>query len=183
MAVFAISNPKRSTIVNFPIEKISESIENIGIINKKYKLSNSTPAFHQYTFDVSEFISLGAFVDVNLNQVSDEKTEITIEVRRKIGTFDQSHEVSLANTHIENMFGLIAKITTNDISNLVQENLEKKTQSKWYNGAFGLILCAILLWPLAIYGVLKSNLSKPIKYVTWAIIIFWIIYIFLPKGS
>ena len=35
--------------------------------------------------------------------------EITIEIRRKIGAFDQAHEVSKANDHIAALFELISK--------------------------------------------------------------------------
>ena len=41
--------------------------------------------------------------------MNENKTEITIEIRRKIGSFDQAHEVTKANQHIENLFETLAK--------------------------------------------------------------------------
>ena len=72
--------------------------------NNKYKFSKANEIFNQYTFESSEFLSLGVYVDINLNKITEDKTEITVEIRRKIGTFNQSYEITNANEHIEKTF-------------------------------------------------------------------------------
>ena len=73
----------------------------------------------------TEFLSLGVYIDVNFSATSDTKTEITIEVRRKIGAFDKTYEVSQANEHIQNI------ITS--ISNGINLTEEQKQQIKLKN--------------------------------------------------
>jgi hypothetical protein len=61
-----------------------------------------------YTFGSLEFLSLGVYIDINLNSLLENKTEIIIEVRRKIGAFDKMIEVQKANKHIETLFNGIS---------------------------------------------------------------------------
>lgn len=112
MAVFAIPNPKKSTIVDFPLEKIKQSVQNISSVNNKYKFTKANEIFNQYTYEALEFLSLGIFADINLNSISENKTEITVEIRRKIGSFNQAHEVTKANEHIDKIFAAIANLTS-----------------------------------------------------------------------
>lgn len=111
MAVFAIPNPKKSIVVDFPIEKIKLSVQNINLLDDKYKLSKTNEIFNQYTFDVFEFLSVGAFVDIDFNSISESKTQINVEIRRKLGSFNQSYEITRANEHIEKIFSMIASLT------------------------------------------------------------------------
>ncbi|WP_228394781.1 TM2 domain-containing protein [Chryseobacterium arthrosphaerae] len=111
MAVFAIPNPKKILSVDFPIDKVRESVKNISVLSSKYKFNSSNEIFNQYTYESYEFLSLGVYIDINLNSVTDHKTEITIEIRRKLGTFNESHEVTHANNHIVNIINYIAQLT------------------------------------------------------------------------
>ena len=45
----------------------------------------------------------------NLSSISENKTEITVEIRRKVGSFDQSHEITNANKHIEAIVDNLSK--------------------------------------------------------------------------
>jgi hypothetical protein len=58
---------------------------------------------------------MGVFIDINLNDVGGGKTQINIEVRRKMGAFDQSYEIQQANQHIQEMFNGISNILTNGV--------------------------------------------------------------------
>ncbi|WP_241316030.1 TM2 domain-containing protein [Chryseobacterium arthrosphaerae] len=111
MAVFAIPNPKKILSVDFPIDRVRESVKNISVLSSKYKFNSSNEIFNQYTYESYEFLSLGVYIDINLNSVTDHKTEITIEIRRKLGTFNESHEVTHANNHIVNIINYIAQLT------------------------------------------------------------------------
>ena len=124
MAVFAIPNPKKSIQVDFPIEKIKKSILNIQLLNKNYKFSTSNEIFNQFTFESSEFLSVGVFLDFHLNAINENKTEINLEIRRKLGSFNQPVEITNANNHIDKLFKYIAQLTS--MSNDEIESLKQK---------------------------------------------------------
>lgn len=117
----AIPNPKKSLVIDFSMEKIKSTIEFIPLLNSKYKFSSKNEILNSYIFEALEFLSLGIFADISLSKIDDKRTEITIEIRRKIGAFDQAHEVSKANDHIAAIFELISKcivLTEQEISDL-----------------------------------------------------------------
>ena len=122
MAVFAIPNPKKSIQVDFPIERVKLSVLNISLENDKYKFSKSNEIFNQYTYEAFEFLSLGVYIDINLNKITDEKTEITVEIRRKLGTFNQSYEVTRANNHLDKIFNIIANLTIKNPQEFEEQN-------------------------------------------------------------
>jgi hypothetical protein len=105
----AISNPKKSLVIDFSIEKLKSTVEFIPLLNAKYKLNSKNEILNSYTFEALEFLSLGVFADISFSRQEESRTEITIEIRRKIGAFDQAHEVSKANDHISALFELISK--------------------------------------------------------------------------
>lgn len=142
----AVPNPKKSIVIDFPISRVSETILFIqNTKDKKYKLYNSNEVLKLYTFEALEFLSLGVYIDVHLSESTEDKTQIDIEVRRKVGAFDKSYEVSQANEHILKIFELISKcvqLTDEQIEKhqLKIENQPKKTQAK---GCVGFLLIAI----------------------------------------
>lgn len=156
MALFAIQNPKKTFTIDFGIDKVKKSVLVIPFINKKYKLNKSNDAFNQYTLDALEFLSLGVFIDFNLSSISDNKTEITIEVRRKVGSFDQSHEVTNANKHIEVLVEVLSKgimLSDNEIENLkkaevdsfIMQNQKSKNIQKRNIKIIGIIILIVIV--------------------------------------
>ena len=134
----AIANPTKKVTVEFPLSKVQEGVLNISKIYKEYKLEKQNPMFNQYTFEASEFLSLGVYIDINLSQVSDNRTEIQIEVRRKLGAFDNWVEVQNANEHIQKIIDGISKTFTGDTK-------EIKEKSKWPSVLGWVIGISILL--------------------------------------
>ncbi len=104
-----IPNPKKTVNVDYSLEKIKEAVLFIRDIDKNYTLTSYNEIFHQYTYQTTEFLSLGVFIDINLSAIGDSKTEITIEIKRKIGAFDKSYEVTLANEHIQKLITYISQ--------------------------------------------------------------------------
>jgi TM2 domain-containing membrane protein YozV len=131
MAVFAIPNPKKNLTVDFSLEKVKDSVKNISLINPQYKFSSSNEIFNHYTYESYEFLSLGVFIDINLNSISEMKTEITIEIRRKLGTFNESHEVTYANNHIVKIVNHIAQLIAMSAEDIIKLKLQhvKKSQT------------------------------------------------------
>lgn len=196
MAVFAIPNPKKTTQVDFAIDRVKLSVLNISLENNKYKFTKANEIFNQYTYEAAEFLSLGVFIDINLNKISDEKTEITIEIRRKIGTFDQSFEVTKANEHLIKVFDCIANLTAKtpeEIENLKNAQIASLTPKKhsannykntnnfsqeshssnsaWYEKTGLVVLLCIIFFPIGLYALWKnSSIAKGWKIAVTALI-------------
>src|SRR5690606_10439228 len=106
-----IPNPTKKITVDCPIDRIRMSVKMLPYYHKKYKVEKYNDTFNQYTFASSEFLSAGAFVDIHLNSVGESKTEIFTEVRRKIGSFNESQEITYANRHIDHIIDSLGKLT------------------------------------------------------------------------
>ena len=113
MALSMIPNPKKTVVIDFSIAEIKQAIVKIpSQFDKNYTLDKQNDLLNQFTFSATEFLSLGVYVDINLNYVTETKTSIEIEVRRKIGAFDQTFEVQKANQHIQKLFTGISTLLT-----------------------------------------------------------------------
>jgi len=137
----AISNPTKKVTMELSLSQVQNLVMNLPKVHKKYKLSNQNPMFNQYTFDASEFLSLGVYIDVNLNPVTETRTEINIEVRRKMGAFDNWVEVQNANEHIQKILDGLTRISKGDTKPV------KETSSWEYVVGFviGIIILSAIL--------------------------------------
>ena len=136
----AISNPTKKVVIDFSIDQVKTGIKKISQVYKKYKLEKENPMFNQYTFEASEFLSLGVYIDFNLTQISETRTEINIEVRRKLGAFDTWVEVQNANEHLQKLIdGLSTVLTTPD-----GQIKEKKETPTWVT-VLGIIIALTIL--------------------------------------
>ncbi|HMH22808.1 MAG TPA: hypothetical protein VK563_13575 [Puia sp.] len=110
----AIPNPRKSFQIDKSANEINTALENLHLYSKIYRLNKANPLLKLYTFEATERLSLGVYIDVTFAKLSDSLTEVTIEVRRKIGSFDKSWEISNANIHITNISDLLSTSLTND---------------------------------------------------------------------
>ena len=144
----AIPNPKKNLTIDFPLEKVNTGIERIHKISNKFRFVKNNPTFNQITLEVSELLSLGALVDINLSAINENRTEITIEVRRKIGTFNQAHEVTSANQYIQNLIDLISQgmnMSEDELNNLISEQKQQGVDKKKRKQKRRLIIWGIVL--------------------------------------
>jgi hypothetical protein len=109
----AIANPTKKVTIDFPISRVKDAVRNISKVYKKYTMEKENPMFNQFTLQASEFLSLGVFIDINLSEQGDNRTEINIEIRRKMGAFDEWIEVQNANQHIQNIIDALSRLLTN----------------------------------------------------------------------
>lgn len=134
MSFGMIPNPKKSVIVDFSTDEIKSTLIKLPkLYANKYTLEKQNDIMNQYTFGALEFLSLGVYIDFNLNYVSETKTNIIVEVRRKIGAFDQAFEVQKANEHIEKVFTAISYLLTNIRNNAVTVEAANHTKDVSYN--------------------------------------------------
>jgi hypothetical protein len=104
-----IPNPKKNITIDFTVAEIKSALTKVpAYFVNKFTLEKRNDMLNMYTFGTLEFLSLGVYVDINLNSLLENKTEIIIEVRRKIGAFDKMIEVQKANKHIETLFNGIS---------------------------------------------------------------------------
>jgi hypothetical protein len=137
----AIPNPTKKVTIDFPLNKVKDGILNLPKMFKKYRLEKQNPMFNQYTLDGSEFLSLGVYIDFNLTSVTDNRTDVAIEVRRKLGAFDNWVEVQNANEHIQKIMDGLSKILTSP--NVQVEQV--KESSNWLNILWWIIGLSILV--------------------------------------
>lgn len=110
----AIPNPQKTIQVEKPLGYMNLAIAHIALFTSDYKLFKAKTTLNFYTFETSEFLSLGVYIDINCSSTTESRTDVTIEIRRKVGTFNQSHEVSNANSHISKIIDLIAESVETD---------------------------------------------------------------------
>ncbi len=125
----AVPNPKKTITIDFPIKKLKETIVFIPLTKEKtFKFTSKNEVFNLYTFETTELLSLGVYIDISLSEVSENKTTIEIEVRRKIGAFDKSFEITNANSHISKIIELISLCVS--LTDEKIESLKKSTTTE-----------------------------------------------------
>jgi hypothetical protein len=104
----AIPNPTKSITIDFPIERVKNSVKNIDKRMQFCHFREGNDMFNYYKFSRNEFLSMGVFINVNLTSISNTRTQINIEITRKMGAFDEWVEVTKANKHMEETINSIA---------------------------------------------------------------------------
>ena len=151
----SIPNPKKTFTIPFAISKTFDALEIITKLNKKYKLTKLNIAFNACTLETAEFLSLGVYIDFNLTEISETKTEVNIEVRRKLGSFNESQEVTYANQHISTLTDELSNALTKsdeEIESII--NSKESRNDSWYDNNFILFLAFFIL-PIGLYGLYK----------------------------
>lgn len=171
--MFSLPNPKKTITIDFSVEQVMSAIPKIHIAsNTKYKVTEINPVFNQVTLEAMEFLSLGVYIDFNLVKKSDTSTEITIEIRRKFGTFDTEAEVTRANDHFKdlvNHLSAIIVLSPADFDKKYVKTIEGNSSKPWYTGKnvatmyiiFGIVTLPIyigfLILPLGLYARKKNK--------------------------
>ena len=114
---------KKTIIIYFPISKLNQTIVLIPQKDKTYKFTSKNDVFNLYTFEAPELVSFGVFIDISLSEISENKTTIEIEIRRKIGVLDKSHELIMQILNISKILELINLCVT-----LRDEKIESLTK-------------------------------------------------------
>ncbi len=130
----SIPNPKKTFVVDYSIAHAYETIQFIPLIDKekKYNFHSKNDILKSLVFEALEFLSLGVYIDINLTEIEETKTQIDLEIRRKVGSFDKSHEVTAANNHITkftNLISLCLGSTDEQISELREMKQKQPAQA------------------------------------------------------
>jgi hypothetical protein len=145
----AIPNPTKSITIDFPIERVKNSVKNIDKRMQFCHFREGNDMFNYYKFARNEFLSMGVFINVNLTSVSNTRTQINIEITRKIGAFDEWVEVSKANKHIEETINSIANNIQYGIPVVKTQPTQESDGGNTLSILGGLVLGALgLIWLL-----------------------------------
>jgi hypothetical protein len=135
MVLYSIPNLNESFSMEYSIPQIKDSIALIPLFDKKYRISLPDECPNRVTLESKEFLNSAVFVDFNLATIQENKTDVTLEIRRKKRSFDQHYEVTNAFIHIDKLIEQLSKaILLNDteIQKLKesQKVFEKQTLKK-----------------------------------------------------
>jgi hypothetical protein len=158
----AIPNPTKSFQVSFPLEYTYHACQHIYLFNQRYHFQKRNDVLTMVTFGAFEFLDLGAFIDIQCTPIDDKRTQINIEIRRKIGSFDQSYEVTNANKHIQNVMELISTSLSTDANvryNSVKQQQLKEQQTSTTTNSSGLGFFAWIGLIAIVIFIIKSIIN------------------------
>jgi hypothetical protein len=107
-----LPNPNKTITVNVPIEKVEEIVEYLPTHILKehlglggYYFKSKEKIFNDVVFEImgGELMSLGVIISITLSKITENSTQIDIEIRRAHGAFDRAIEVQKASEHMQNI--------------------------------------------------------------------------------
>lgn len=101
-------NPTNTLLFDKPSFDVNEAIAFIPALSSKYKLVSADPALQLYTLSGRETSSNGVYIDIRYASNHENKTEVTLAVRRKTGSFEKSSDVTMANQHLDTLVNLLS---------------------------------------------------------------------------
>jgi hypothetical protein len=140
--LLAVTIPQKEVIVDFNINDVKIALLKLPKMLNNCKIINQDDVFKKYDLQFTSFLSLGNKLSVTLTDLSEGKTKIIVDITRMIGTFNQSSEVTLANTDYTKMITALSKLLSNP--NLDQAEMTKHS-SENSNTVFNIILGVILI--------------------------------------
>jgi hypothetical protein len=152
----AIPNPQRSITLNYPVDHVTEVLNELGEVHKVmriegYTLQEKNPTILQWKFQKTEFLSLGSIIIVHLEEVGD-RTKMSVEVTRVLGAFDSWVEVQNANKHLDVIFKSVAFGLNPPTQEEIEEIQVKQENANDSNTAISVIVGVIALF--AFLGVI-----------------------------
>ena len=109
MVLYSIPHLNESFSMEYSIPQIKESIALIPLLDKKYRIALQDESPDRVTLESKEFLNSAVFVDFNLATIQENKTDVTLEIRRKKRSIDQYYEVTNAFIHIDNLIQQLLK--------------------------------------------------------------------------
>ena len=123
-----IPNPKKSFVVDLPIKDVSNMLDNflpiLREIKSGYEMFSKNKLAKIWTLEKLELLSLGVYIDISLEKVSENETRVEIEVRRKVGSFNSSFEIQMANEHISNIINAMDRANDPDTLEQYKSNVK-----------------------------------------------------------
>lgn len=149
-----IPNPKKTLTIKSSISNVVEALNQLPQTLQKvnlggYILESKQEMIDQWVFTKTEALSLGSRITVELQDKGNEQTEVTIEVSRVLGSFNQGYEVTNAMNHIKNVTNSILWYLNPETSQ-EQMDQEEKVNGQTNN----LMVLVYIIGGLAMLGVI-----------------------------
>jgi hypothetical protein len=187
----SIPNPTKSFSVNFSHEDVKKAMSNLQIYlgmadAPGYQIDHFDEAIGELRLRKTEFLSLGVVIVINANFVNETTTNISIEVQRVFGTFDQMHEVTLANRHLNLMTQTLSSLLQNPSMDVNHNSflILKKSNEK------GLTIFGLLGWIFFWYiklpiWIIKHPTMTTKKKVIWVgvVVLLFVIGLYRAKSG
>ena len=146
----AIPNPTRELTVPFTNDQVQTAMSNLS----KFLIGTEVGNYIQHEYDgvigqlellKTEFLSLGVSIMVTANAINDKQTRVFIEVRRAVGSFDKSYEVSEAKRHIDKVVKGLSTLLSNPeaINEISVEKVQEESDKATSKSVGGFVLAAI----------------------------------------
>ncbi len=115
MAEF-LPNPKKEVIANFPIAKVKEAILELPKYTKSAVFNIQSDVMNFYRFDAQGkgLFNMGMYLEISLFEFGENKTEIRLEGRRKLGWIDNALELSETTNYLIGCITLLGKVLTGE---------------------------------------------------------------------
>ena len=112
MVLYSIPHLNESFSMEYSIPQIKDSISQIPLLDKKYRIALPVESTDRVTLESKEFLNSAVFIDFNLATIQENKTDVTIEIRRNKRSFDEYYETTNTfiniNDLIEQLYKAIA---------------------------------------------------------------------------
>ena len=146
----AIPNPTRELTVPFTNDQVQTAMSNLS----KFLIGTEVGNYIQHEYDgvigqlellKTEFLSLGVSIMVTANTINDKQTRVFIEVRRAVGSFDKSYEVSEAKRHIDKVVKGLSTLLSNPeaINEISVQKVQQESDKATSKSVGGFVLAAI----------------------------------------
>ena len=107
MVLYSIPNLNECFSMEYSIPAIKDGILLIPLLDNNYRVAILVDSFDSVILETKEFLNSAVFVTFNLVPIQENKTDVTIEIRRKKRSFDKNFQGTNTFISIEN---LIAKL-------------------------------------------------------------------------
>lgn len=106
-----VPNPKREVRINYNIDSVRDAVKSLREHVKPTTLSieNDTMNFYQFEAPAKGIFSLGMYLEISLHEISENRTLIQFEGRRKLGWINSGHEVTETYNFINGCISMLGK--------------------------------------------------------------------------
>lgn len=147
-----VTNPTKTLQLEKPVTEIKSALRFISQLSPKYQLIRENRAMSLSTFEADEPFSAGVFIDVRYTKVSETRTQLQVEIYRKVGSFNANHKIAQAREHIANVLSLLSKSLSIEVAERTRLLNEAKTDAVKKDTASNAIKAVFLLIAAALLG-------------------------------
>ena len=111
--MFSVTIPQKELVVDFSVNDVKNAILKIPKMVDSCSMLQKDDVLKKYDLQFTSFASTGNKLSIHLVEINDNKTKIVVDTTRVFGSYNQSHEVTSANTDFTKMTNALSKLLTN----------------------------------------------------------------------